>query len=83
MDPQWPENLRKQCNAASVAFHFKQWGHWAPLEQAADVVTSRTPIHIVRRDGSEVKLAGVGKGKAGRTLGGRHWDQFPHVGNAV
>ena len=63
MDPQWPEDLRKQCNAAGV--------------------TGRTPIHIVRRDGSEVKLAAVGKGKAGRSLGGRHWDQFPSPGNTV
>jgi protein gp37 len=83
MEPQWPDDLRKQCNEAGVAFHFKQWGHWAPLEQSSDVVTGRTPIHVVRRDGSEVKLAAVGKGKAGRTLGGRHWDQFPNVENQV
>ncbi len=83
MHVEWARSLRDQCAAAGVAFHFKQWGHWAPLEQATDVVTGRTPIHIVRRDGSEVKLAAVGKGKAGRTLGGRHWDQFPKVGSRV
>lgn len=77
MEPQWPDALRKQCNAAKVAFHFKQWGHWAPIEQAADALTKRTAIHVVRQDGSEVKLAAVGKGKAGRSLGGRFWDQFP------
>jgi protein gp37 len=80
MDPLWPESLRKQCTSARVPFHFKQWGHWAPAEQASDVMTARTPIHVVRRDGTEVTLAAVGKGKAGRTLGGRHWDQFPATG---
>ncbi len=78
MEPQWPEDLKKQCTAAKVAFHFKQWGHWAPIEQASDALTKRTAIHIVRRDGSEIKLAAVGKAKAGRSLGGRFWDQFPN-----
>ena len=78
MEPQWPEDLKKQCTTAGVAFHFKQWGHWAPIEQASDSLTKRTAIHIVRRDGSEVRLAAVGKTKAGRSLGGRFWDQFPN-----
>ncbi|AXA73331.1 hypothetical protein CE205_23365 [Achromobacter insolitus] len=77
MDPAWPDDLRKQCTRAKVAFHFKQWGHWAPLDQAAEVVNKSTPIHVVKRDGTEVKLAAVGKGKAGRSLGGKLWDQFP------
>lgn len=77
MEPQWPDDLRRQCTRARIPFHFKQWGHWAPAELAGDAVTRRTPIHIVRRDGSEVMLAAVGKGKSGRALGGRHWDQFP------
>lgn len=77
MEPLWPEELRKQCTKARVPFHFKQWGHWAPAELASDVMTPRTPIHVVRQDGTEVRLAAVGKGKAGRLLGGREWDQFP------
>lgn len=79
MEPQWPSNLQKQCAAAGVPFHFKQWGHWAPLEHVSDLMTKRTPIQVVRRDGTEVYLVGIGKGKAGRTLSGRHWDQFPHA----
>lgn len=77
MEPLWPDALRKQCTKARVPFHFKQWGHWAPADLASDVMTPRTPIHVVRQDGTEVMLAAVGKGKAGRTLGGRQWDQFP------
>ena len=79
MEPQWPEQLRKQCTAARVPFHFKQWGHWAPADQASEAMTRKTQIHVVRRDGSEVMLAAVGKGKSGRSLGGRHWDQFPRT----
>ena len=82
MEPHWPDDLRKQCNAAGVAFHFKQWGHWAPIELAAEAVTKRTAIHVIRRDGTEVKLAAVGKGKAGRSLGGRLWSQFPNTSDA-
>jgi protein gp37 len=77
MEPQWPDDLKEQCASASVAFHFKQWGHWAPIELAADVMTRRTPIHVVMRGGYEIKLVGIGKGKSGRTLDGQHWDQFP------
>ncbi|WP_213226768.1 DUF5131 family protein [Caballeronia sp. NK8] len=79
MDPVWPVDLQKQCAKAHVAFHFKQWGHWAPLEQVTDFVTKRTPIKVVRRDGTEISLAAIGKGKSGRTLAGQHWDQFPKV----
>jgi protein gp37 len=30
MHPDWARSLRDQCEAAGVAFHFKQWGEWAP-----------------------------------------------------
>lgn len=30
MHPDWARSLRNQCQAAGVAFHFKQWGEWAP-----------------------------------------------------
>jgi protein gp37 len=46
MDPAWVRDIRDQCQAAGVAFFFKQWG-------------------------------GVRKGKAGRLLDGRTWDERP------
>ena len=79
MDPFWPGELQRQCAQADVAFHFKQWGHWAPTKQVADVVTKRTTIKVLRSDGTEVSIAAVGKGKAGRALGGKYWDQFPVI----
>ncbi|MEB2541748.1 MULTISPECIES: DUF5131 family protein [Burkholderia] len=79
MDPAWPSALQRQCTKARVPFHFKQWGHWAPVEYVSDILKKSTPIHIIRKDGSEVSVAAIGKGKAGRTLAGKHWDQFPHT----
>lgn len=36
MHPDWARSLRDQCAAADVAFHFKQWGEWAPHVGAVD-----------------------------------------------
>ncbi|WP_316150078.1 phage Gp37/Gp68 family protein [Cupriavidus sp. BIC8F] len=34
MHPDWARSLRDQCSAAGVPFLFKQWGEWAPGENA-------------------------------------------------
>lgn len=31
MLPGWARKLRDQCQQAEIPFHFKQWGHWAPV----------------------------------------------------
>ena len=31
MHPHWPRKLREQCDAAGVAYLFKQWGEWRDL----------------------------------------------------
>lgn len=36
MHPDWARALRDQCQAAGVAFHFKQWGEWSPVEIEED-----------------------------------------------
>lgn len=36
MHPNWARTLLDQCQAAGVAFHFKQWGEWAPVVLEAD-----------------------------------------------
>lgn len=35
MKPEWVRSLRDSCGAMGVAFHFKQWGHWAPTYDSA------------------------------------------------
>lgn len=34
MHPEWARYLRDQCQAAGVAFFFKQWGEWLPFGQS-------------------------------------------------
>ena len=69
--PSWFLALMNQCMAADVAFHFKQWGDWAPgdgialarvrAEKAADGTT----------------MLRMGKKAAGRVLDGLTWDEVP------
>ena len=60
-DPDWFRSLRDQCQDHGVAFHFKQWGDWLPVEG---------PLR-------ETRYRRIGKKKAGRTLDGRTWDELP------
>jgi protein gp37 len=92
MHPAWARQLRDRCLEAGVAFFFKQWGAHAPEEQLAEPgerglsiidergrtwASSATPsvpgVHLAR-------LRRVGKGRAGRLLDGRSWDQLPVAG---
>ena len=70
MNPAWAKNLRDQCIRADIPFHFKQWGHWSPVEPQ-----SRRARQIILSD--SIPMFGVGKGLAGRALDGMVWDQFP------
>lgn len=44
-----------------------------------DLVTKRTPIHIIQEGHREVSVAALGKTKTGRQLAGRFWDEFPRT----
>jgi protein gp37 len=76
MLPGWARQLRDQCQQAAIPFHFKQWGHWAPVP---------TPKHentLSRKfwdevAGAEVFMQAKGKKIAGRRLDGMTWDQLP------
>ncbi|MCK9588865.1 MAG: phage Gp37/Gp68 family protein [Terrimicrobiaceae bacterium] len=71
MNPVWVRSLRDFCKSKKIAFHFKQWGHWAPVygeqEQSG---------RIIELDGHV--MAAVGKLHAGRMLDGATWDGLPH-----
>jgi protein gp37 len=77
MEPAWVLSLKTQCSKAKVPFHFKQWGHWAPIEQVVEFVKKSTVTLNVEQTTEGNSLAAIGKGKAGRLLAGRFWDQFP------
>lgn len=72
MSPQWVKALRDQCQNHGVPFHFKQWGHWAPVDFLTD--DQRKTITF-----DEHLLAPAGKKKAGRSLDGRTWDEVPLI----
>jgi protein gp37 len=87
MHPDWVRFTRDQCETAGTRFFFKQWGHWAPLadhegrkdwmivdhQGGVDVPDDRWPDETL----GEVAMVAVGKGKAGRALDGKEWNQMP------
>lgn len=68
-NPDWIRSLRDQCEAASIAFHFKQWGEYAPnwLNDEGGKI-----------EGSEW-IDRMGKKSAGRLLDGIEHNGFPAV----
>lgn len=76
--PAWVRSIRDQCQAAGVAFFFKQWGEWAPWtpDDAHDVFCTpdRAKNHVWPDGAISLK---VGKKSAGRILDGREWSEFP------
>ena len=79
MNPAWPQSLRDQCLAHDVAFHFKQWGHWAPAELIEETVAAKSQRVTLKQAAGLIDLVRVGKVKAGRVLDGQTWNQFPTV----
>jgi protein gp37 len=75
MHPDWARNLRDQCAAAGVPFHFKQNGAW--LHESADngsISAGRHPFHVWQ---DRAKSYCVGKARAGRLLDGIEHNGMP------
>lgn len=87
MHPDWARSLRDQCQAAGVAFFFKQWGEWC----AGRITEGKGPVTVghVLIDGKPARAVHdwgdgyfsvrTGKSMSGRLLYGRAWSQFPEV----
>jgi protein gp37 len=81
MHPDWVLDIRDRCQAAGVAFFFKQWGNWA---ESPDL-TPRNGDRLVhagttaeeREYERAIYMRNVGKKAAGRELDGRTWDEMP------
>lgn len=69
--PRWFTDLHAQCMRQQVAFHFKQWGDWAP-GQGENLPARRMQL---AEDGT--KMYRVGKKAAGRLLSGVEHDGLP------
>lgn len=74
MHPDWALSLRDQCQAAGVAFHFKQWGEYIHESQTNIVHNGKVRIW----PDTTISYP-VGKKEAGRLLDGRTWDEYPTV----
>ncbi|QLC26118.1 phage Gp37/Gp68 family protein [Parasphingopyxis algicola] len=72
-NPAWFRDLMNQCMAYDVAFHFKQWGDWAPGQGIA-LAKAR---QMVLEDGTTMHR--LGKKHAGRELDGETWNGLPKV----
>jgi protein gp37 len=80
MHPDWARNLRDQCAAAGIAFFFKQWGTWGPIEEPAseeqeDRELRGYPDDHIWSDGTFVRR--IGKKAAGRLLDGIEHNAMP------
>ncbi|WP_316214332.1 phage Gp37/Gp68 family protein [Bradyrhizobium sp. SZCCHNR2032] len=89
MHPDWARSLRDQCQAAGVAFFFKQWGEWAPAapEDCADNPRSGWMANAAHPHAAKAAelypeagaafIAHVGKQAAGRLLDGIEHNDLP------
>jgi protein gp37 len=78
MRPAWVRSIRDQCQAAGVAFFFKQWGEYLPGDDALtlDLWGDHEHVHAGQ------VMVKVGKKAAGDLLDGRQWQEFPEVKHA-
>jgi len=68
IDPDWVRELRDQCVSQHVAFFFKQWGEYLPINipngsQLTDQYTFQK----------------VGKKRAGRRFLSQEWNELPEI----
>lgn len=81
MNPDWVRLIRDQCQAAGVAFFFKQWGEWMPTFHGIDPTKGDPKCRIAavhHLEGGQ-SMWKVGKAGAGRMLDGREWNELPEV----
>lgn len=78
--------LRDDCKAAGVPFHFKQWGEWSPVtfhQIDNQYLAQNDQVYTLDRTKGEVHflfghgVARIGKKAAGRLLDGKQWDEWP------
>jgi protein gp37 len=79
MHPDWARGLRDQCQAAGVAFFFKQWGEHAPVPVADPQALVRGgKMPFGKRRFSFHRVDGYALVKFGKKGAGRHLDGQLH-----
>lgn len=80
MHPDWVRSLRNQCHNTGVAFFFKQWGEWLPIDHLSeDDYWKSTKSAEVGTGVSTNTVFKLGKKAAGRVLDGREWNDWPKL----
>lgn len=87
MHPDWVRNIKEQCENADVAFFFKQWGEYCPVEKHKNgakylangvsyniSIFKKTKRHFFDEYVFSLK---VGKKIAGRLLDGIEYNEMP------
>jgi len=82
--PEWARALRDQCDAAGVAFLFKQWGEWAACQSSDGEWPTDAHGHVRLDPDGSLSPSGwpmqkVGKKHAGRRLDGETYDARPGI----
>jgi protein gp37 len=76
----WVRDVQRQCQAAGVAFLFKQWGEWIPARQApSQMVQAYLQKYRAYPTGfaDGERVLRLGRGFAGRLFDEREWDAWP------
>jgi len=78
--PDWLIDIKNQCATAGVPFFFKQWGEWLPIDHCDDDHYWSSKKSCEVGGGWTVNtMFKVGKKKAGNTLCGQQYLEFPHT----
>lgn len=75
MYPSWLRQLRDECEAFEIPFHFKQWGNWFPMDSSSELNYKNKQVLVV----DDIEMVNIGKKKAGRLLDGKEWNGLPEV----
>lgn len=93
MNPDWVRNIQKQCKQQGVAFFFKQWGEYTPVNNSIDYMEQETTFWVdfkgnVTKTKNKVPsflrftkaaaMKKVGKSKSGALLDGKEYKEFPN-----
>jgi protein gp37 len=82
MAGEWARAIRDQCVLAGVAFHFKQWGEYAPGRidihgEGPDPLLEVFTLEVTPRNFARIPMVRLGKKNTGRLLDGREWNETP------
>lgn len=85
MHPRWARELLRECEAAGVAFHFKQHGEWLHESQTEEnlwremMEADKIRTHVVKHEEFGGYSCRIGKRRAGRLLYGVEHNGYPRT----